>query len=83
MSDEDRSRFGAQARKEGMSLSAWLRAAAREHLERESQVARFQSSADVRAFFQRCRCSAGEPEPDWEQHLAVIDESRNRGLPRT
>ena len=32
MADEDRERFVEQARREGMSLSAWLRAAARERL---------------------------------------------------
>ena len=32
MTDEDRERFVEQARREGMSLSAWLRAAARERL---------------------------------------------------
>ena len=33
MPDADRDRFVDQARREGMSLSAWIRAAARERLE--------------------------------------------------
>ena len=78
--DEDHARFADQARSEGMSLSAWLRAAAAERLDRRSTVERFGSRSDVERFFASCdeRESSG-PEPDWEQHLAVIRESRGRG----
>ena len=54
MPDEDRSRFVYQAHQEGMSLSARLRAAARERLERQSQVQPFESVADLEAFFVEC-----------------------------
>ena len=82
--DEDRSRFVYQAHKEGMSLSAWLRAAARERLERQSQVQPFASVADLEAFFAECnKLEATGTEPDWEQHLAVINEARKRGATST
>lgn len=82
MPDADRARFAHQARSEGMSLSAWLRAAAHERLARRSWTDRFATGQDVEDFFLACdeREGPGE-EPDWEQHLNVIAESRSRGTP--
>ncbi len=75
--DEDLSLFVKQAHKEGITLSAWLRAAARERYERQSQVQPFESVADLEAFFAECdKLEPTETEPDWEQHLAVINEAR-------
>lgn len=80
MAAEDHARFTQQARSEGMSLSAWLRTAAGERLERQSPAERFESPADVKRFFAACDTREGSGvEPDWEQHLAVIRESRVRG----
>ena len=82
MPDADRDRFVEQARREDMTLSAWLREAARERLESRQRVRRFRTAEDVDAFFERCRALQGEePEPDWEEHLRVIDEARAHGLP--
>lgn len=81
--DEDRVRFAHQARQEGMSLSAWLRAAARERLERNQKHEKFNSEEEMRAFFEECHARAGPgPEPDWEEYLAILNESKLRGLPR-
>ena len=80
MADDDRDRFVHQARQEGMSLSAWLRAAARERLERRQRVKLFQSPEEVEAFFRSCAFLEGpEAEPDWDEHLRVMNESRGRG----
>ena len=80
MPDEEHARFTHQARAEGMSLSAWLRAAASERLARRPPPARFESRADIDRFFAECDAREGPGvEPDWEQHLAVIGESRRRG----
>ena len=44
----------------------------------------FESVADLEAFFRECDALAGpEREPDWEQHLAVMRASRDRGTFRT
>ena len=84
MSDDDRERFVDQARQEGMSLSAWLRAAARERLEKRQSVKQFESPEDVEEFFRSCAALDGpEVEPDWGEHLRVMDESRSRGVART
>lgn len=78
--DEDRDRFAHQARMEGMSFSAWVRAAARQRLEERQRVDLFESPAQLDEFFRECDALEGpEREPEWEQHLRVMDESRRRG----
>ena len=80
--DEDRDRFSHQARSEGLTLSAWLRAAARERLEARQRVVPFESPAELERFFRTCDTLEGPgTEPDWHEHLAVINESRRRGTP--
>ncbi len=77
MSDADRDRFVDQARREGMSFSAWMRAAAHERLEAGRRVRLFESPDDVRDFFRSCAALDGpETEPDWNEHLRVMNESR-------
>ena len=84
MPDDDRDRFMHQARREGMSLSAWLRGAARERLETRQSVKQFESPEDVKEFFRACAALEGpETEPDWNEHLRVMSESRGRGVART
>ena len=81
ISDEDWAQFVHQAHREGMSLSAWLRDAARERFERQSQIQPFESVADLESFFAQCdRQEPNGTEPDWEQHLAFISEARKRGV---
>ena len=78
--DDDRERFVDQARREGMSLSAWLRAAARERLEASQNVKRFESPEDVEEFFRSYAGLDGpETEPDWSEHLRVMNEAREQG----
>ena len=84
MSDDDRDRFVHQARREGMSLSAWMRAAARERLEVRQRVKVFESPEDVEEFFRSCASLEGrETEPDWSEHLRVMSESRAIGATGT
>ena len=80
--DDDRAQFVRQARRERMTLSAWLRAAARDRLEAGQRAERFESPEDLKRFFERCAEREGPGvEPDWEEHLAVLNESKTRGLP--
>lgn len=75
--DEDRDRFVHQARIEGMSLSAWLRAAAHQRLAEKQRSVPFESAEDLQRFFRKCDTLEGpKVEPDWEEHLEVINESR-------
>ena len=80
--DEDRDRFVHQARKEGLTFSAWLRAAAHERLEAAQRAKRFRTLEDLEAFFKACDALPGpEVEPDWEEHLQTMHESITSGLP--
>lgn len=82
--DADRDRFVLQARREGMTLSAWLRAAAHTRLEERQRVKPFESVEDIEEFFKMCDALEGpETEPDWEDHLRVINESRAAGATGT
>ncbi len=80
--DEDRDRFVHQAHREGMTFSAWMRAAARNWLEQRQRAERFQSPEDLRRFFRECS-EREDPavEPDWEEHLKTLHESITSGLP--
>ena len=82
--DADRALFVDQARREGKSLSAWLRAAAHARLEDRQRVRHFESPEDVQEFFRECEATEGpEAEPDWSTHLQVIEESRASGTAGT
>ncbi len=75
--DEDRAKFGEQARREGMTLSAWLRAAARDRLEKGRRSGIFESDETLEAFFRRCDSHADlYREPDWEETRKLIAEAR-------
>lgn len=80
--DEDKARFVRQARREGLTFSAWLRAAARERLEARQRAQRFQSPEDLQRFFEECDARRGPGvEPDWDEHKRAIEASRLHGLP--
>ena len=82
--EEDRERFAKQAEREGKTLDAWLISVARQNSPRPAAPAddRFRSVEELRAFFRDISANAGPgPEPDWEEHLKNIDESRRQGLP--
>ena len=75
--DEDRDRFVYQARLEGMTLSAWLRAAAEEQLKRKERLKPFTSSEEVRDFFLAFdESESGNREPDWAVHLETLRKSK-------
>ena len=84
--DEDRDQFVEQARREGLTLSAWLREAARERFARNRRAWRstagrgFKTRADLEALWRECDAMEGPGrEPDWEEHLKVLDEEMGRG----
>ena len=77
--DRERDAFRARAAAEGLSLSAWLREAARERLERE-QPTEIKTVVDLDRFFaERAAVEVGT-EPEWDQHLDVMQRSRRTGL---
>ena len=85
LEDEERELFRRQAAVEGLSLSAWLRAAAQESFSRKRRRGGIESVDDLREFFRMCDERAGEEgrEPEWEDHLQVIERSKGAGSSQT
>ena len=82
--DEDRDRFAHAARREGMSLSEWLRLAAKERMQRCTDLRRFHKADELTDFFRKCEADTdGEAEPDWEVHLNRMNKSRSGGSTET
>jgi hypothetical protein len=75
----ERERFRRLAQARGASLSAWLREAALKQAEVESRRTVMRSAEDLRAFFADCDAREIGTEPDWSEHLAVLDASRRQG----
>jgi hypothetical protein len=80
--DAEREAFRAQARREGRSLSDWLREAGRQRL-REAEATKLRTPEDLDAFFAELDRQHGDDarEEDWEVHRARIERSRARGIP--
>ncbi|MYB07710.1 MAG: hypothetical protein F4Y24_15315 [Gemmatimonadetes bacterium] len=82
VSEPDRRRYAAAARREGLSLSAWLRAAAADRLDRRAGTHPFRTEEDVwQSFADRDAEMGYGVEPDWERHVAGIRASQRRGAP--
>ena len=83
LSREEKTRLQEQAGRDGASLSSWMRAAAIEKLEAARRRSRFANAKELAAFFKSTRARETGREPDWEQHVEVIDRSRSSGGSRT
>lgn len=79
----ERDAFRARAMAEGRTLSEWLREAGRQRL-KVSVPDRLTDLDALDAFFAECDAAeeGSGAEPDWAEHLTVIEESRREGLPR-
>ena len=82
--DADHDRFLLQARREGMTLSAWLCTADYVRLEERRHAKSFKSLEDITAFFRMCDALEGpDTEPDRDEYLRVINEERAAGATGT
>ncbi len=60
------------------------RTAARRRLEQQQGSRPFRTPADVEAFFRACdELNGPAEEPEWHEHLAVIEKSRSKGISST
>ena len=75
----EREQFRRLAQARSLSLSAWLREAALKQAEVEGRRSKMRSVEDLRAFFAECDARETGTEPDWTEHLAVLDASRRQG----
>jgi hypothetical protein len=74
MDEIERETFRIAAAREGLSLSDWLRRAARERLN-SARAHKLSSIDELKAFFDACDEREKGTEPDWHEHRAVIEES--------
>ena len=78
LDEEEKERFRRRAEQEGVSLSEWLRDAARDRLA-GTEPHLLDTIERLRAFFAACDARESGAEPDWEEHRAVIERSRGSG----
>lgn len=78
VSPHEKLEFAEQARRDGESLSEWLRRAGQERLEtrRKRKPA---GRGDLEELFTACDAREQGREPDWEDHLRVIGQSLATG----
>ncbi len=81
MDEVEREAFRRQAGLEGMSLSGWLRKAAHDRLGKV-RPPKLDSLEALRAFFVECGDREQGVEPEWQEHLASIGQSRSSGVPQ-
>lgn len=77
--EAEKERFRRRAEREGKSLSAWLRDAAREKLAAAAARGRLDSRRALEEFFAACDAREQGEEPDWAVHRRVIEESLRSG----
>ena len=77
---EEKERFRRLAQEKGVSLSAWLREAALKRSAEETRSSRLRTTDALRAFFAQCDLREAGREPDWEEHLEVMDTSKLDGI---
>jgi hypothetical protein len=75
----ERDAYRARAAAEGTTLSDWLRQAARERLARTT-LPRISTLEDLDRFFDERTAAESGREPDWDEHLGVMERSRRSGL---
>lgn len=75
----ERELFKRQAKADGLSVSAWLKNAGQDRLVAAQAARGFQSTENLEAFFDHCDQLEQGREPDWAQHLEVINRSRSEG----
>jgi hypothetical protein len=80
LGEEEKALLERAARRKGMTLSAWLREAAEEKLER-SELPPLSTIGELTEFFRECDDRERGEEPDWQDHLQVMDTSRRQGAP--
>jgi hypothetical protein len=80
LDEKDALRFRFQAKKESKSLSAWLREAGRQMIEKNGRSQSLSDPAALKVFFKRCHEREMGQESDWEEHKkSILKGYQNRG----
>jgi hypothetical protein len=81
LDDEDALQFKNHARKEGKSVSSWLREAGKKVIELNHSQGKLKDSAALKKFFQTINSKKEGTEPDWEEHKKLISEGYRKSVP--
>lgn len=79
----EKERYREIAEAQGLNLSAWVRRAVREAAARYGEETKLRTPEDLRRFFDgidAARDPSEGPEPDWEDHLRLVEEGKRGGL---
>jgi hypothetical protein len=76
---EEREAFRRVAKREGVSLSAWLRRAGHEQLAARRERRPFRTTEELNSFFEACDRRESGREPEWDEHLDTMRRSRSEG----
>lgn len=74
LEEEEKELFAREARRAGVSLSAWIREAGKERL--KPARPKLETPEALRAFFASCDSREEGREPDWEEHLRNLERSK-------
>jgi hypothetical protein len=80
LDENEEQKFQRYAKRQGLSLSAWLREAGNALLTAQANGSMAANTLDLRAFFAACDAREKGREPDWEEHLAILERSKRGGL---
>ena len=75
----EKERFRRMAVREGKSLSAWVRDAARDRAAAMEAGSGLETEGALTRFFEECDARESGREPDWEEHETVIRDSQTSG----
>ena len=67
----EKERYRRHASRAGLTLSEWLREAAREKAEAAESRRGLDTVEELREFFEECDARERGHEPDWEEHRRV------------
>lgn len=81
LDEEEVLQFKNQARKEGKSVSSWLREAGKKIIEMNDTKRKLKDPASLKTFFQKINSKKEGTEPDWEEHKKLIADGYRNSLP--
>ncbi len=79
LDEAEKERFRQHAEREGKSLAAWLRDAARDKIAAAQRNPAIDTLDELRGFFAACTARETRAEPEWEEHRRVIEGSIRSG----
>ena len=77
---DEKDRLRDRARREGLSLSAWVREAALAYTESSERSRGLREPEALQTFFEVCNGTERDgDEPEWTEHLRSIERSQAQG----